>query len=105
MTKEHFEQFFKTVYKYLQYVGLSKTEYSPELGEKKFVKYDFNGNGSISLDEFRSILQKDSECRRWMATLGFAKEDDTLRARDIKEEEEEHNNETGEVEIDEEAGD
>jgi Ca2+-binding EF-hand superfamily protein len=61
------------VYKYLQYVGVSKVEYSQELGEKKFTKYDYNGNGSISLQEFRDILKNDSECRTWMQVLGFAK--------------------------------
>lgn len=48
-------------------------EYSQELGEKKFTKYDYNGNGSISLQEFRDILKNDSECRTWMQVLGFAK--------------------------------
>ncbi len=51
MTKEHFEEFFRTVYRYLKFINLldEKVEYQNEIGEKKFQKYDNSGNGSISL--------------------------------------------------------
>ncbi len=44
-----------------------------ENGQRKFKQYDYNKNGSISIDEFRSMLLNDYHCRLWMETLGFAK--------------------------------
>lgn len=105
MSREHFQQFFKTVYRYAQYVGESRVEYTSELGEKKFEKYDFNGNGTINLEEFRNVLKNDAEARQWMGMLGFAKEVDQLREKDAREEKEEQKNEQGDFAVDAEDGD
>lgn len=47
-------------------------EYTSEIGQKKFKQYDYNNSGGIGLDEFKSMLQKDYHCRKWMEVMGFS---------------------------------
>ena len=71
MNRDSFDSFFGTVFRYLKYLGEIDIDFTSELGEKKFKQYDYNGNGSINLEEFRSMLAHDFHCKLWMETLGF----------------------------------
>ena len=53
-------------------MDLIQETYSQKVGEQKFKQYDFNKNGTMSLEEFRSLLNNDYHCSLWMQTLGFA---------------------------------
>jgi hypothetical protein len=55
-------------------MDLIKEEYDDKIGEQKFKQYDYSKNESISLEEFRLLLQNDYHCSLWMQVLGFAAE-------------------------------
>lgn len=62
------------MFRYLKEIGKIQDEYSEEIGKKKFEQYDYNKNGKIGYDEFKSMLSNDYYCRMWMEVLGFAEE-------------------------------
>ncbi len=74
MDQKSFKNFFTTVFNYLKYMDLIQKEYEEKIGEQKFKQYDYNKNGTIGLDQFRSLLENDCQCSLWMQTLGFAAE-------------------------------
>ena len=74
MDDNSFYALYGTIFRYLKFLNIIQEDYTPELGEKKFKKYDFNANGSIGFDEFQSMLKNDYHCRQWMENLGFAAE-------------------------------
>ena len=47
MDQDSFDGLFKTIFNYLKYLEKITDEYSPEIGEKKFIQYDYNKNGGI----------------------------------------------------------
>lgn len=53
-------------------MDLIQEKYNEKIGEQKFKQYDYNKNGTMSLDEFRSLLENDYHCSLWMQTFGFA---------------------------------
>ena len=72
MDQASFDMLYDTVYSYLKFLDKIQDDYTRELGEKKFIQYDYNKNGSIGFDEFKSMLKNDYHCRQWMQALGFA---------------------------------
>ena len=66
MDQASFDMLFSTVYKYLKFLDKIQEDYKTEIGEKKFIQYDYNKNGSIQFDEFKSMLKNDYHCRMWM---------------------------------------
>lgn len=74
MDQNSFDMIYGTIYRYLKFLDKIQDKYTPEVGEKKFLQYDFNKNGSIQFDEFKSMLKSDYHCRIWMEALGFIEE-------------------------------
>ena len=74
LDQNSFDSLFNSVFSYLKFLNKIQEEYSNEIGEKKFIQYDYNKNGGISFDEFKSMLKNDYHCRLWMESLGFAEE-------------------------------